>query len=421
MEEPVIIRPPEHSISRRDLDPDALRIVYRLHNSRFLAYITGGAVRDLLLHRIPKDFDIVTDARPGQIKKRFASCYIIGRRFRLAHVRCPGGKTIEVATFRRMISPGVEETQPSELDPTALYGTPAEDALRRDLTINALFYDPIAGTVIDYVGGLEDLERRRIRVIGVPAERFTEDPVRIWRVLRHAARLGFEIEEETAAAIPGHRALIAECPSARLYEELNKDLSSESGPVFDALRKFGILRFVLGRVGEGLEDDAGLFARVRDLLHIADKARAAGEEISPEEMYAFFFWPWTEALLDDRCPDMVPILSDALAEAGIQALIPRAMRASVVQILSLAGQMRRALRTGRWRHSLEKRTHFAQASRLCFIIDQDRFPEEGESFSSLFLGTFPGSPAPEKRRRRRRPRRRPNGLPGTGSGNPPPA
>jgi poly(A) polymerase len=415
MADPVILRPPGHPISRGDVDPDALRIIFRLHRSKFLAYLTGGAVRDLLLRRPPKDFDIVTDARPGQIKKRFANCYIIGRRFRLAHVRFPGGKTIEVATFRRMISPGVEETQPAEFDPTKFYGTPAEDALRRDLTINALFYDAVTEEVLDYVGGLEDLERRRIRVIGNPAERFTEDPVRIWRVLRHAARLRFEVDEATAAAIPGHRDLVAGCPGARLYEELNKDLAGETGPVFDALREFGLLRVVLGRPGEDFESDPGLYNRLRRLIHLTDQAKTAGEELALDDMYAVIFWPWIEPLFAEYRPDMTQVLNDVLISTGMKTKIPRTTRANVVQILNLVGLMQRAMRTGRWRPSLEKRSHYRQASRLFILIDRSRFPEEGESFESLLAKAFPAGYISRRRRRRRRQRGR---RPGGGSATP---
>lgn len=414
MNEPVILQSPAHPISRRDVDPDALRVIFRLHHSGFLAYLTGGAVRDLLLRRPPKDFDVVTDARPGQIRKRFANCYIIGRRFRLAHVRFPDGKTIEVATFRRTISPGLEETQPSEFDPHLLYGTPAEDARRRDLTINALFYDAVRNEVIDYVGGTADLEMKRVRVIGEPGTRYAEDPVRIWRVLRHASRLRFEIDGPTAEAIPAHGGLLSTCPGARLYEELNKDLLLETGPVFDALRKFGLLRKILGRPGEIYEEDGPLYARLRELLLLADQAKAAGEDLSLEDMYALVFWPWLEPLCVEFHPDLAKVLGDALFEAGMRTTIPRTMRANVVQILSLVSQMRRALRTGRWRHSLERLSHYGPASRLFILIDQGRFPEEGESFGPQLAKAFPGGPRLEKRRRRRRRKKRrpPEGFSG---------
>jgi len=417
MAEPVILKSPAHPITRRDVDPDALRVIFRLHHSGFLAYLTGGAVRDLLLRREPKDFDVVTDARPGQIRRRFPNCYIIGRRFRLAHVRFPDGKTIEVATFRRTISPGLEESQPAELDPNLLYGTPAEDAFRRDLTINGLFYDAVKNEVIDHVGGLEDLERKRARVIGEPGTRYAEDPVRIWRVLRHASRLRFAIEEATAAAIPAHIGLLGGCPGARLYEELNKDLLLETGPVFDALREYGLLRIVLGRAGEAYETDPLSYARLRELLHLADQAKAVGEDLSLEDMYALVFWPWVEPLFGEFQPDMIKVLSDALIGAEMRTTIPRTMRANVVQILSLVGQMRRALRTGRWRFSLQKRSHFGPASRLFVLIDRGRIPEEGESFETLLAGAYPGGPRPGKRRRRRRKNR----LPPNGSSGPIPS
>ncbi len=147
----------------------------------------------MMLGKHPKDFDVVTDARPGQIKKRFRNVYVIGRRFRLAHIHFADGKIIEVSTFRSEAEPSEESDSEGVAEPKSVYGTPREDAFRRDITINALYYDPVTFSVIDYVGGLEDLARRKARVIGDPAERFTEDPVRIWRVIRHAARLGFDI------------------------------------------------------------------------------------------------------------------------------------------------------------------------------------------------------------------------------------
>jgi poly(A) polymerase len=208
MTEPVIVPRAEHPISRRDIDADALKVLYRLHESGYEAYLVGGSVRDLLLSRRPKDFDIGTSAHPYQIKKLFRNCWIIGRRFRLAHVRF-GTKTIEVATFRKNVPAGTE-AEPSEsasaressselrrdkpaLGPPAgadpdsqirhdnTFGTPEEDAFRRDFTINALFYNIADYSIIDYVGGLQDLKDGLIRCIGDPNERFQEDPVRLSR------------------------------------------------------------------------------------------------------------------------------------------------------------------------------------------------------------------------------------------------
>ena len=160
--EPFILPRSSHCISRKDIDPDALKVLYRLSRNGFKAYLVGGAVRDFLLGKRPKDFDVATDARPGQIKKLFANCFLIGKRFRLAHIRFKGGKIIEVATFRRE----PEVTEEGETDHNNTFGTPMEDAFRRDITINALFYDIRTFSIIDYVGGLEDISQKRVCIIG---------------------------------------------------------------------------------------------------------------------------------------------------------------------------------------------------------------------------------------------------------------
>jgi len=408
--QPVIVTKPNHPISRQDVDPDALKIIYRLHRLGFTAYLTGGAVRDLMLGRPAKDFDVVTDARPGQIKKRFARAFIIGRRFRLTHVHFHGGKYIEVATFRRISDQAARETPAEESAPVHPYGTPEEDAFRRDITINALYYDPIDDAVIDYVGGLEDIARRTVRVIGNPAERFTEDPVRIWRVLRYAARLGFAVEEAVAQEISGHAQLIAAASGARLYEELNKDLAYETRPVMETLRKNEILRHIIGKAGEAYDADLELFSQLSSLLDIADRARAAGVQFTIEEMYALLFWPWVRPLLEASGVDYHKVLSDAFREAGMRVNIPRNLRADSGQIMILVAAMDRALRTGRMRWSLVRRPHFGPAQRLYFLIFKGRLPEKDESFEALFRQAFPEG-RKEMRRRRRRPHRaRPSGA-----------
>jgi len=416
---PVVLEKPDHPISRRDVDPDALGIIRRLHRFGFLAYLTGGAVRDLMLGRVPKDFDIVTDARPGQIRKRFANCFIIGRRFRLAHVRFPEGKLIEVATFRRVPDRGEELAPDAPVDPKLLYGTSREDAFRRDITINALFYDPDDDVVIDFVGGVQDLTGRVVRVIGDPAVRFAEDPVRVWRVLRHAARLGFNVDAATEREIPAQRDLLAASSGARLYEELNKDLAYETRPVFDALRSRGLLRIILGRAGETYESDSALYARLERLLEVEDRSRRAGLKLAAEEMYALIFWPWVEPLFGAEPEDIHNALHEAFDRAGMKATLPRKLKADFIQILTILGAMGRALRTGRMRWSLAKRSHFGQAGRLCFLIQKGRPPGPGESFETLLRESQPSGAASEpgkRRRRRRRPRggrnRPPGGEPG---------
>jgi poly(A) polymerase len=261
MVEPTIVPRAAHSISRREIDADALKVLYRLHEHNFTAYLVGGSVRDLLLGRRPKDFDIGTSAHPHQVKKLFRNCWIIGRRFRLAHVKF-GPKTIEVATFRRQVDtaelppevdeaieavpepePGNSLLEQTQAEATHLakvrahdrlihrdntFGTPEEDAFRRDFTINALFYDIGSFSIIDYVNGLEDLNAKVIRSIGDPAVRFLEDPVRMLRAVVLAARLDFEIDDPILEAIETYRHEIGRAAPARMLEEFFKILRSGS-------------------------------------------------------------------------------------------------------------------------------------------------------------------------------------------------
>src|SRR5262247_3704056 len=233
---PRIIPRAEHPISRRDIDPDALKVLYRLRQAEHVAYLVGGSVRDLLLARRPKDFDIGTSAHPYQVKKLFRNCWIIGRRFRLAHVRF-GPKIIEVATFRRQLQAGEEVVQdgvpaPDPATPEGAqlihhdntFGTPEEDAFRRDFTINALFYDIATFSVIDYVGGIADLRAGIVRSIGDPDVRLREDPVRMLRAVALAARLDFTLDPPIVAAIRQLRHEIARSSPARLLEEYYKIL-----------------------------------------------------------------------------------------------------------------------------------------------------------------------------------------------------
>ncbi|MDD8025985.1 MAG: CCA tRNA nucleotidyltransferase [Acidobacteriota bacterium] len=412
----VILETPHHPIDRAAIDPDALKIMDRLDKQGFLACLVGGAVRDLMLGRKPKDFDIATDARPGQIKKRFANAYVIGRRFRLVHVHFPGDKIIEVATFRRSVPKEEEEAHAAReahgeaVEPIDPYGTPREDAFRRDITINALLYDAVLDAVIDYTGGLEDLERKRVRIIGDPETRFIEDPVRIWRVIRHAARLGFSIEESAEKAIRAQAALVAECAGARLYEELNKDLAGETRPVLERLRRYGILRHILGPLGRDYEADAALFARLLVLLERSERCGAKAVKSEHEDAYALLFYPWVERLFGRDDIDLGRVLSEEIHGLRCGATIPKLVRADAAQILAIAGAMVRGLRTGRMRWSLQKRAHYPKAEKLFFLVTEGALPGEGRSFETLFRRTFPRGGIGDRPRRRRTRRPRPAGA-----------
>jgi len=216
--EPRILERAEHPISRRNIDANVLKVLYRLVNAGHVAYLVGGGVRDLMLDRRPKDFDLGTSAHPQQVRELFRNSRLIGRRFRLVHVFF-GPQNIEVATFRRR-----GEVEGTDGDPLIrqdnTFGTPEEDALRRDFTVNSLFYDPKTFRVIDYAGGLPDLEARMIRTISDPEVRMREDPVRMIRAVRFAAKLGFQIEPDTRAAIRTHREDLLKSSTPRLIEEI---------------------------------------------------------------------------------------------------------------------------------------------------------------------------------------------------------
>jgi tRNA nucleotidyltransferase/poly(A) polymerase len=276
MVDPRIVPRAEHPISRRDIDPDALKVLYRLRQFDHAAYLVGGSVRDLLLNRRPKDFDIGTSAHPYQVKKLFRNCWIIGRRFRLAHVKF-GQKVIEVATFRRQVAPGEEVVQdgvpapdPSTPEGEHLihrdntFGTSEEDAFRRDFTINALFYDIATFSIIDYVGGLDDLRAGIVRSIGDPAVRICEDPVRMIRAIALAARLDFTIEPKLLHAIRTHRHEIAKSSPARLLEEYYKILrAGASEKAFRSLAEVGLLEPISPELLRGADD--ALWRSLREL------------------------------------------------------------------------------------------------------------------------------------------------------------
>jgi poly(A) polymerase len=262
---PRILPRPEHNVSRKDIDPDALKVLYRLKNHGFRACLVGGGVRDLLLGRKPKDFDIATDAHPQQVKKLFRNCFVIGRRFRLCHVRF-GRKVVEVSTFRRQ-APAEEGDTLIRRDNT--FGTPEEDAFRRDFTVNALFYDIATFSVIDFVGGLEDVQDRVIRTIGDPAVRFREDPVRMLRAVALAARLGFTIDRDTLEAVRFLRGEIVKSSPARVLDELYKILrQGASRQTFQLLHDVGLLAYLLPEADQAIADQGerllGSLARLDD-------------------------------------------------------------------------------------------------------------------------------------------------------------
>ena len=429
MGEPVIVPRAEHTLSRMQIEPDALRVLYRLHQSHYAAYLVGGSVRDLLLGRRPKDFDIGTSAHPHQVKKLFRNCWIIGRRFRLAHIRY-GQKTIEVATFRRLVSaaelaaldvqpqapdagPG-PDTKDLLLHRDNTFGTPEEDAFRRDFTVNALFYDIGTFSIIDYTGGLEDLKARVIRCIGDPAERFQEDPVRMLRAVAMAARLDFTIDPPIDAAIATHRGEIARSAPARLIEELYKLLRTGA-----AERAFRMLaeRKLLEPIARELQKGSGaaLWRSLSALDTYRKRFDATPDTLTNPVLLGSLLLPvgFSGGPPVTRGEDGHPKKGPAPA----LGLLPIARR-DVDRLFQIVGLQRRlmdATLPPRARRALMHRGPFQEA--LTWLDIYGEAPEVLEHWRGFVeaAGTFEaaapvaaaesGTPPPRRRRRRRRPAR----------------
>jgi len=285
----------QHCISRKDISPNALRVLYRLREAGFGAYLVGGAVRDLLVGGQPKDFDVATDATPEQIKQLFRNCRLIGRRFRLAHVVF-GREIIEVATFRANSDDGSgdREVENGMLVRDNVYGTIEDDAIRRDFTCNALYYAIEDFSVRDYTGGFEDVLARRMKLIGDPEQRYREDPVRMLRAVRLAAKLGFDIDAATAEPIPRLASLLNEAAPARLFEEVLKLFLSGHGVAsFEGLERFGLLAVLFPESAAALKSNrTGALRRILiEGLRNTDARVANDEPVSPAFLFALLLWP----------------------------------------------------------------------------------------------------------------------------------
>jgi poly(A) polymerase len=429
MSEPVVLAREAHSISRKQIDPDALKVLYRLHHSNYIAYLVGGSVRDLLLGRTPKDFDIGTSAHPYQVKKLFRNCWIIGRRFRLAHVRF-GSKTIEVATFRRPLgaeeAAEVVEAQP---DAAALqgpvpdddadahdrlvhrdntFGTPEEDAFRRDFTINALFYDIGTFSIIDYTGGLADLRDGLIRCIGDPRERFREDPVRMLRAVAMAARLDFRIDPPIDEAIVDTRGELARSAPARLIEELYKLLrSGASERAFQMLAERGLLE----PLAEQLQANAT--PRLWQSLAALDSYRRKFES-NPDTLTNPILMGTLIVPLGHSLQTLTPAADgDNKKDPRLSmGMLPLARR-DVERLRQILGLQRRLMDTSlspRARRALMHRGPFRDA--MTWLEIHGQAPEALEHWRGFieaagsYEGETEGTERP-RRRRRRRGRRRP--------------
>ena len=347
------IRPrSEHPISRKQIDPDALKVLYRLSSAGSKAYLVGGSVRDLLLGRTPKDFDIGTDAHPQAVRRLFRNCRLIGRRFRLAHILFPEGKVIEVATFRRRPEPVDPDAPELLMREDNTFGTAREDALRRDFTINGLFYDISDFSVIDYVGGLEDLEAGLVRTIGDPEIRFREDPVRMMRAVEFASRLGFAITPDAYEAILNHRKEIAKSAPPRVTEELGQSLKGGHAlTTFLLLREVGLLDVLLPELADVLrepdpEHPHGAGHLFWSLLDVLDAERRRGRVLDDAVLFALFFLPVAGARLRGQAPSGEPspallatVLEEVVSPVALRMSLPHVVSHRIQQALAMAGRL----------------------------------------------------------------------------------
>jgi poly(A) polymerase len=292
---PTIVPRSEHNISRANISPNALKVLYRLRSAGFGAFLVGGGVRDLLLGMHPKDFDVVTDADPDQIQDLFRNCRLIGRRFRLAHVRF-GRDIVEVATFRAAGAEPEDERAHSDSGRILrdnVYGTIDEDVWRRDFTVNALYYNIADFSIWDYTHGFDDVRTRTMRLIGDPETRYREDPVRMLRAVRFAAKLDFELAPDAAAPLASLGGLLRDVPPARLFDELLKLFQSGyAEKSFDRLLQHDLIRYLFRDTSDLLEtpERDKIIGFIRQGLANTDERVRADKPVTPMFLYAVFLW-----------------------------------------------------------------------------------------------------------------------------------
>lgn len=297
----------DHTISRDQISEHALKVLYRLDKAGFRACLVGGAVRDLLLGREPKDFDVATDAHPEEVDQLFRNCRLIGRRFRLAHIHF-GREIIEVATFRT--GSGDDVSRQSEVQTTDTgrllrdnqYGDIEQDALRRDFTVNGLYYDIRDFSVLDYSNGIQDIEKGVIRLIGDPRQRFSEDPVRMLRAIRFMGKLGFRLSEDIETLVPEMAHKLSEIPAARLFDEVLKMFhSGEAVKTFELLRHYGLFSYLFPMTEEALTTaaDAGPATFILNALINTDKRIGQSLPVTPAFLYAVLLWEPLQVKMDD--------------------------------------------------------------------------------------------------------------------------
>jgi poly(A) polymerase len=327
---PQIIPRDQHGVSRKNISSAALKIIKQLHEGGYAAYLVGGGVRDLLLGGHPKDFDIATDAKPEEVRRLFRGARIVGRRFQIVHVRM-GREIIEVTTFRGHHNEEVTQTRNEDgmLLRDNVYGTLETDAMRRDFTVNALYYDLKDFSVIDYCGGLKDLQKRKLRMIGDPTTRYKEDPVRILRALRFAAKLGFDIDSNTAKPIRQLGNLLLNISDARLFEEVLKlFLNGSATATFALMREYDVLQHLFPGTNEALKANEPYMANLVDLcMTNTDRRIRSDKTVTPAFIYAALLWPALQRRYAEISSSMTP--AQAWNQAALDVINQQLTRTSL--------------------------------------------------------------------------------------------
>jgi poly(A) polymerase len=420
--EPKRIPASEHHINQQLVPRSALRVCDTLQKAGFRAYIVGGAVRDLLLDIAPKDFDVATDATPEQVKQHFRRAIIIGRRFRLVHVMF-GQETIEVSTFRALVNEERLTDQHGRVLADNAYGEQIEDAARRDFTINAMYYDPTTAEVIDYHDGVKDLRARRLRMIGDPEARYREDPVRMLRAVRFAAKLGFQIDEATREPIHRMGELIENVPAARLFDEMLKLLmSGHAVACITRLRAEGLHHGLLPLLDVILEQPAGERFVMLALSRTDERVRA-GKSVSPGYLFATLLWhdvlvKWNARIAkgEHRIPALEKAIDETMDAQTEKLAIQRRFVSDMREIWGLQPRFER--RTGKAPLRLLEHIRFragydflmlraaADEGPAAFADWWTRFPHAGDEEREQMLREAnenePATAATRRRRRRRR-------------------
>jgi poly(A) polymerase len=375
-------------ISRANISEAALKVLYRLKKEGFSAYLVGGCVRDLLLGHEPKDFDVTTDAKPEQIRDIFRNCRLIGRRFRLAHVHF-GQNIIEVSTFRGPPGKGLDDS--GRIVNDNVYGTLEQDAWRRDFTVNALYYNIKDFSVVDYIGGIEDLKAGQLRLIGDPTTRYREDPVRMLRAVRFAAKLGFTLHPDSKVPIWELASSLQEIPPARLFEEILKlFLGGCAIQTFELLRHFGLFRWLFPQTEACLAEEENGFPRtfLIQALGNTDARIVAGKPVTAAFLFAALLWEPIRQLAERYQRENMPE-TQAIQEAAESVLVKQAAHVTLPRRFSLPMreiwylQSRFVYRHGRRPLRLLQHPRFRAAYDFLLLRVQSGEESEGQGLEEL--------------------------------------